>query len=100
MLLGALDAILLENLWTGKGTIRTSERAIRTISWSIFLILLHPLKNFEIQKYYQNKPKFNGVYLRNNLHKIKDGEYVINLDQFKSIGTRWIVLYVNCNNAI
>ena len=35
------------------------------------------LTNFEIQKYYQNKPKFNGVYLRNNLPKIKDGAYII-----------------------
>ena len=43
---------------------------------------LHPLRNFEIQKYYQNKPKFNGVYARNNLPKIKDGAYVINLDGF------------------
>ena len=33
----------------------------------------HPLTSFEIQKYYQSKPKFNGVYLRNNLPKIKDG---------------------------
>ena len=22
----------------------------------------HPLANFEIQKYYQNEPNFNGVY--------------------------------------
>ena len=27
----------------------------------------HPLTNFEIQKYYQNEPKFNDVYSRNNL---------------------------------
>ena len=27
---------------------------------------LHPLTNFEIQKYYQNEPKFNAVYSRNN----------------------------------
>ena len=40
----------------------------------------HPLKNFEIQKYYQNQSKFNGGYSRNNLPKIKDGQYVINLD--------------------
>ena len=33
------------------------------------------------------KPKFNGVYSRNNLPKIKDGAYVINLDEYKSIGT-------------
>ena len=27
-----------------------------------FLILSHCQTNFEIQKYYQNEPKFNGVY--------------------------------------
>ena len=43
----------------------------------------HLLTNFEIQKYYQNKPKFNGVYSGNILPKIKDGVYVINLDQCK-----------------
>ena len=32
----------------------------------------HPLTNFEIRKHFQNKPKFNGVYSRNNLLKIKD----------------------------
>ena len=37
----------------------------------------HSLTNFEIQKYYQNEPKFNGVYSKNNLPKIKDGAYVI-----------------------
>ena len=43
----------------------------------------HPLTNFEIQKYYENKSRFNGVYSRNNLpKKIKDGAYVINLDEF------------------
>ena len=35
-------------------------------------MLLHPLTNFEIQSYYQNEPKFNGTYSRNNLLKIKD----------------------------
>ena len=55
----------------------------------------HPLTNFEIQKYYQNWPKFNGVYSRNNLLKIKDGVNIINFDEYKSIGTHWIALYVN-----
>ena len=59
---------------------------------------LHGLTDFEIQKYYQNEPKFNGVYSRNNLPIIKDGPYVINLDEFKSIGTHWIPLYVNAEN--
>ena len=54
---------------------------------------------FEVQKYYQNEPKFNGVYSRNNLPKIKDGAYVINLVESKSIGTHWIALYVNNNNV-
>ena len=44
-----------------------------------------------MQKYYQNKPKFNGVYSTKNLPKIKDGVYVINLDEFKSIETHWIL---------
>ena len=55
----------------------------------------HPLTNFEIQKYYQNEPKFNGVYSRNYISEIKDGAYIINLDESESIVTQWIALYVN-----
>ena len=40
----------------------------------------HRLTNFKLQNYNQSKPKFNRVYWRNNLSKIKDREYVINLD--------------------
>ena len=58
----------------------------------------HPLTKFEIQKYYQKEPKFNGVYSRNNLPKIKNGSYIINLDEYKLIETHWIALYVNGNN--
>ena len=61
----------------------------------------HPLTNFEIQTYYQNKPRFNGVYSRDNLpHKIKDGAYLINLDEYSDIGTHWIVLYANNKTVI
>ena len=60
----------------------------------------HPLTNFEIKKYYQNEPKFNGVYSRNNLPKIKDGTDVVNLDVYESAGTHWIALCVKNNNAI
>ena len=60
----------------------------------------HPLNNFGMQKYYQNKPKFNCAYSKSDLPKIKDGAYVINLDEFKSIGTDWKALYVNGNNVI
>ena len=62
-------------------------------------MLPHPLTNFEIQKYYQNEPRFNEVYSRDNLSKIKDGAYVINLDEYSNIGTHWIALYVSNNNV-
>ena len=58
----------------------------------------HPITNFEIQKYYENEPKLNGVYSINNLPKIKDGAYIINFDEYESIGTNWIALYVNSKN--
>ena len=57
---------------------------------------LHPLIHFEIQKYNQ----INDVYSINNLPKIRNGRYVINLDEFKSIETHGIALYVNSNNTI
>ena len=49
-------------------------------------------------KKYQNKPRFNGVYLRDNLPKIKDGAYIINLDEYSDIGTHWVALYVHNND--
>ena len=56
----------------------------------------YPLKNFEIQAYYQNEPRFNGVFSRDNLpNTIKNGAYVINLDEYHDIGTHWVALYVN-----
>ena len=66
-----------------------------------FSILPHPLTNFEIQKYYQNEPRFNGVFSRNNLpKKIKDGAYVINLDEYADVGTYWIALFSNRNEIV
>ena len=62
-------------------------------------MLPHSLTNFEVQKYYQNEPRFNGVYSRDNLPKIKDGAYVINLDEYPDIGTHWLALYVSNNNS-
>ena len=59
----------------------------------------HPLTNFEIQKYYQNGPRFNGVNSRDNLPKIKDGTYVVNLDEYSHIGTHWVALYVHNNDV-
>ena len=36
-----------------------------------FLILPHTLTNFEIQKYYENEPRFNDVFSRDNLPEKK-----------------------------
>ena len=55
----------------------------------------HPLTNIEINEYYKNEPRFNGVYSRYNLPKIIiKGAYVINLDEYANIGAHWIALFV------
>ena len=59
----------------------------------------HPLTNFEIQKCYQNEPRFNGVYSRDNLPRIKDGAYVINLNQYSDIRTHQVALYAINNDV-
>ena len=46
--------------------------------------------------YYQNEPRFNGVYSRDYLpDEIQDGAYLINEDEYLDIGTHWIALCVN-----
>ena len=59
----------------------------------------HPLTNFEMKKYYQNEPRFNDVYSRDNLPKTKDEAYLINLDEYSDIGTHLIALYVLKNSV-
>ena len=98
-LLGTLEASLLENMLTekrilragygnkeGKGMLRTGYE-----SKDLFLKTLipsHPLTNFRMQKYYQTEPRFNGVYSSDTLPKrIKDWEYVINVDEYADVGT-------------
>ena len=48
-----------------------------------FLVSFHPLSNIEISKYFSYEPRFNGVFSRNDLPRIKDGSSVINLDDKK-----------------
>ena len=99
MLLGTLGAALLENLLTGgKGVIRAGEGIKKK---SNLLIPFHPLTNFEIAEYYENEPRFNGVYSRDNLPKtIKKAAYVINLDEYADRGTHWIALYVKNKKVV
>ena len=63
-----------------------------------------PLTNFEIQKYYQNEPRFNAVYPGDNLPErssteIKDGAYIINLDEYSDIGTHCFAFYIQNNDV-
>ena len=51
------------------------------------------------KKYYQNEPRFNGVYSRDNLPKLKDGDYVINLNEYSDIGTHLVALFVHNNDV-
>ena len=59
----------------------------------------YPLANFEIQKYYQYEPRFNGVYSRDNLPKLEDETYVINLNDYTDIGSHWVALYLQNNDV-
>ena len=66
-----------------------------------FLMPPNSLKNFEIQKYYQDEPRFNGVYYRNNFPaKIKDRANVINLVEYADVGTHWIALFCRRNRKL
>ena len=112
MLLGTLGASSLGNNLAGKGVNRAGEAIVRAgygnkkssknnnKKQNGFLMPPHPLTNFEIQKYYHNLTRFNGVYSRDNLPRIKDGTYVKNLDEYSDIGTHWIPLYGQKNDLI
>ena len=65
----------------------------------------HPLINFETQKH-KNEPRFKRFFSRNNLpeynsiEKIKDGAYIINLDEYANVGTHWIALFCKNNEIV
>ena len=61
----------------------------------------HPLTNFEIEKYYENEPQFQGVFSRNSLPtKSKDGGYIVNLDDLGKPGTHWVAIFIQKKNAV
>ena len=68
--------------------------------WIKFLLQLNPLSNIEIANYFNYKPRFDGVFSRNNLLRIKDGAYVINLNDKNSKGAHWISLFIEKNTAL
>ena len=64
---------------------------------NIFSSASHPLNNIEITNYFNYELWFNDVFSRNNFPRIKDGAYVINLNDSKSQGTHWISLFIDRN---
>ena len=107
MFLGTLGASLVGNLLARKVIVRASSRNQKgrgiARDWKTmgFLMPPDPLANFEIQRYYQNEPKFNGVFSRNNLPKtIKDGTYVTNLDEYADVGKHWACLVCNGSEIV
>ena len=61
----------------------------------------HPFRNFEIEKYYENEPRFNGAFSRDNMSKkIKYGAYLINLDEYADVGTHLIALFCSRSEII
>ena len=109
MSLGTFGASLLGNLLAGKGIVRVGSEnkkgkgIVRTgygKKWD-FLCQFFPLKIFEIEMYCQNEPRFNGVFSRYKLpRKKKNGTYVINLDEYPDVGTRWIILFCFRNEIV
>ena len=65
-----------------------------------FLVLIQRLNNIEIVNYFNYEPRFNGVSSRNNLPRIKDGAYIINLDNENSKGTHWVSSFIDRNTAV
>ena len=60
-----------------------------------FLMSSHPLKNFELERVYENEPRFNAVFSRNNMpKKIKDGAYVISLDEYADVAHIGLLYFV------
>ena len=62
-----------------------------------FILPLHSLSNIE---YFNYEPRFNSVFSRNNLLRLKDRAYFINLDDKISEGTHWVSLFIDRNTVV
>ena len=50
--------------------------------------------------YFKDVKGFNGVFSRNNLPKLKNGAYVINLHHSENTLKQWVVIFVKSNEVI
>ena len=58
------------------------------------------MSNIKITKYFNYKPKFNGVFSRDNLPRTDDGTSVIYLVNKQSKGKDWVSLFTNRNTDV
>ena len=91
-LLAPLAASLVQPVISSvvKGMWKRSLKSKSRIHEKIFLVLLHPLNNIEITNCFNYEPRFNDVFSKNNLARLKDGAHVIDLDGKNSKGTHYL----------
>ena len=56
--------------------------------------------NIEITNYFNCKPRFNGVFSRKNLPRIKNRAYSINLDDKNNEGTHWVSFFLDRDTGV
>ena len=102
-ILSLLAPILFKSIFgkgvtrTGRGVTRTERGVMRAVREynnmdhlnKNFSVLLHSLSNIKITKCFNYKPRFNGAFSKDNLPTIKDGAYVINLDDQKFVNQKF-----------
>ena len=64
------------------------------------LVPVHPFGKIEITKYSNYRPRFHNIFSRDNLPRINDNAYAINLDDKQSNGTHWVPLFIDKNTAV
>ena len=108
MLLRTSLASMLVHMLTGKGVMESGKGVMRAGRGCNDMhqmdkkisIPLHPVSNIKVAKYFNYKLWFNGIYSRDILPRIKDGAYVINLDDKQSKRTHCVTLRINTNTAV
>ena len=81
----------------GKEVTRSGKRYNNMKQWIKNFFPLHHLSNIEITKYFNYEPKFDGVFSRDSLPRIKD---LINLDDKQSKETHWVSLFIDIKAAV
>ena len=58
------------------------------------------MSNIKITKYFNYRHRFNGIFSRDNLTRIKNETFIINIDDKQSIGAHWVSLFTDRNTTM